>query len=48
MTLDRHPSHAWRYSRFGLARVYAALGGAYTWSHATSGVPQGAAGSFGS
>lgn len=48
MTLDRHPSHALRTHRTGIAYAYTAALARYMWSHATSGVPQGAAGSFGS
>lgn len=48
MTLDRHQSLALRDNRGGLARSYGRATARYTWSHATSGVPQGTAGSFGS
>lgn len=51
MTLDKHqPSPVSpAYPRRGLAPTYgSAYTRAYTWSHATAGVHQGAAGSFGS
>ncbi len=48
MTLDKHQSPALRTVRGGIARPSAGAYARYTGSHATPGVHQSAAGSFGS